>query len=253
MEEESKKKIVKNAVAAAAVTGVLVGGLFSSPGDLLHEASAVDRTAPPPSAQVMLAPEEIEPDDSGEEPEEDTSSGGGSGGGEDEASGGTGKSSGNGTGGSGQIANGLHSGIVRLPAAVRAVLGVPLWCLGTLMLHLLSGMWRAVLSPILSVLVGWLLTAALILLAAVIVIRTLFPDLPLKKILNKRTVLAALIGAALISAADAVLPLFVDGYGKYSFLGKLLASSAVLLLILRPFLKLKRRLSQMLKTDPKRT
>lgn len=246
MEEESRKKLANTAVAAAAVTGVLVGGLFSSPGDLARdpESTAEDRTAPPPAIEMMAEEPEENTGGSGELPEDGSS-------GEKEknltGSGGSGSGSGAGEGPEsvseslGKTGNALRNAILRLPLWLRALVGVPLWCVGWILLTSASAMWSAVLSPVLSAASGWVLAGGLIMLTAAAAVKAVFPDLPMKKILNKRTLLVTLIGVAILAMFDTVMPFFWDRYEKIALLVKLLGSSAVLALVLFPFFRKKRR------------
>ncbi|MDO5445402.1 MAG: hypothetical protein Q4F31_07270 [Eubacteriales bacterium] len=248
MEDESKKKLVNTAVAAAAVTGVLVGGLFNSPADLAGESgsTAVDRTAPPPAIEMMA-----------EEPEEDTGSGGtgelpSEGSPEEEeknSSGGGGSGSGSSGAGEGpeavsgsvaQTGNILRNAIMKLPKWVRSLVGVPLWCVGWLLISSASALWSAVLSPVLGAVSGWILTAALILITAAVAVKAAFPDLPLKKILNKRTLLGTLIGVTILALFNAVLPFFSESYERIATLVKILGSTAVLAVVLFPFFRKKK-------------
>ena len=251
-EEDSRKKLAGKAVAAAAVTGVLVGGLFSSPADLAGDpnTSAVDRTAPPPA--IELVAEETEENSGGSEGAEELSSGGSSGEEKKNTSGSGGGSSGSGAGGAGEgpeavsakpdsVREAIRKAILKLPAGVRALVGVPLWCVGWVLLSSASALWSAVLSPVLGALAGWILAAGLILLTAAITVKAVFPDLPLKKILNKRTLLGTLLGVAVLALADAVLPFFWEDYEKFALLVKILGSSAVLTAVLIPFFRKKRK------------
>lgn len=246
MEEESRKKLANTAVAAAAVTGVLVGGLFSSPGDLVRdpESTAVDRTAPPPAIEIIA-----------EEPEENTGSGGSgelpeggssgekkkdpspSGGGNSGSGSGAGEKPEPGSASLGPVRSALRSAILKLPVWLRALFGVPLWCVGWLLITSASALWSAVLSPVLGAASGWLLAGGLILLTSAATVKAVFPDLPLKKILNKRTLLTVLVGIMLLALIDTVMPFFWDRYEKIALLVKILGSSAVLALVLFPFFR----------------
>ena len=74
------------------------------------------------------------------------------------------------------IRSALRARILRLPLAARLLAVLPLWALGSV---ILAG--------------AFLFTA-----------KAVFPDLPLKKILNRRSLVALLLGASALAAADAV-------------------------------------------------
>ena len=160
MARKSKKTSMAASSAVAAVTaaGVLVGGAFASPDDILND-------GPDAIVQTM---------DSGAVPEIDS---GGADGGAD-----------------------------------------------TAVIALVSSLWSAVLSPVASTVLSWLVFAALAVLIFALAVKTVFPDLPLKKILNKRSVLTIVLLCFLFGVVDCVLPFFWDDYEQLSRLLKLVGS-----------------------------
>ena len=89
---------------------------------------------------------------------------------------------------------------------------------------LASSLWSAVLSPVASTVLSWLAFAALAVLIFALAVKTVFPDLPLKKILNKRSVLTIVLLCFLFGVVDCVLPFFWDDYEQLSRLLKLVGS-----------------------------
>ncbi len=116
----------------------------------------------------------------------------------------------------------------RLPLGVR-LLAVPL---AALLCWLLIGGLSALLGPVLGPIVGGILSWALLLAALLggfaAAVKTVFPDLPLKKILNKRSIAGVLIGGAVLAAADIVLPLFWAEYTRVEALVRALGILAVM-------------------------
>ena len=110
-----------------------------------------------------------------------------------------------------------------LPAAVRYAVLLPLWCVGRVLTLLISALWTA-LSPLASVLLGFLLNLLLVLGAAILAFKLLFPDLSLRKLFTKRNIIAMLICALLLTTADHVLPLYWEKYAAYSALVKTLVT-----------------------------
>ncbi len=114
--------------------------------------------------------------------------------------------------------------VLSAPAGVRAVVAVPLWALGTAVIALVSSLWSAVLSPVASTVLSWLAFAALAVLIFALAVKTVFPDLPLKKIVSKRSVLTIVLLCFLFGVVDCVLPFFWDDYETLSRLLKLFGS-----------------------------
>ena len=207
MNKETKKKAAASAVAAVTAAGVLVGGAFADPDDILDDGS---------DAIVQTMDMGLQADDDG-----------GSGGdpGEDESDG----------------RRGIYASVRRLvkraPRSVRAVVVVPLWAIGTVIIALASSLWSAVLSPVASTVLGWVGIALLALIIFAMAVKTVCPDMPLKKILNKSSVLTILLSCFVFGVLDAVLPFFWDEYEKISQLlkacGSLLCTGVPVLFFLR--------------------
>lgn len=170
-----KKKAAVGAVCAAASAGVLVSGAFDTPADLLHD----DDDAAVTAHTVILA------DDDADLPDE-----------EDEE----------------RKGSPVRRWMQSLPLAVRALVGVPLWALGWVLTELASLLWTAVLSPLGSSVLSWLLTALLAVGAFDLTAKALFPDIPFRKLLSRRNLLLILDGTLLLGAADTVLPLVWEDY-----------------------------------------
>ena len=98
----------------------------------------------------------------------------------------------------------LRQRILQLPLAVRLLVILPLWALGTVILAAAGAVWP-LLSPVLGKVAGFALMLALLIGAFVLAAKAVFPDLPVKKLLSRRNLVALLLGAAALSVADAVL------------------------------------------------
>lgn len=182
-----KKRAAAAAVAVVTSASMVAGGIFQSPADLLEEQD--------------ILPQVVYTDD------DDLDSGGGDSG--DEDSGDKGSELEEEEEQSGRRAA-LRQRILQLPYAVRLLVVLPLWALGWLLLTGLSALWGAVLGKALA----WLLLIGALLGAFLLAGKTLFPDLPVKKILNKRSVLGLIIGSVALGAADIVVPLFWTEYTR---------------------------------------
>ena len=199
MPRQKKKTSIAASSAVAAVTaaGVLVGGAFASPDDILSDSpDAIVQTL----SSVSQTPADGGSSDDSPEGEEESV----------------------------ESKRSLTGGVRRLvrsaPVGVRAVVAVPLWALGTAVIALLSSLWSAVLSPAAASILGWLSFALLALLIFALTVKTVFPDLPLKKILNKRSVSGILLLCFIFGALDCVLPFFWEDYQNLSKLLKLFGS-----------------------------
>ena len=201
--EKMKRRAAATAVAAVASAGVVVGGLFQSPDELLH----AEEDAAPLTQSVL--PSAVAGDGDGVNDQDSVPDS------EDEERRRSPRSR-------------VKAWVWRQPAAVRALVGVPLWCVGWLILSGLTAAWSGVLSPVLGGVLGWLITAALIVGAFVLTVKAAFPELPVKKILNKKTLPGILLATLLLGALDAVLPLFVSGYTRVSTVVRAVGAAGVL-------------------------
>ena len=194
--EELKKRAAAGAAAALASASLVVGGLFQSPADLLDEpvdsyiASAIDL-----------------PDDDLDGGEDDTLP--------DEK-----KKS---------ISSRLRSRILALPAAVRAAVFLPLWVIGCGLIGIVSALWGGVLSPAVSAALSWVCIAAVMLLALCAGVKALFPSVPIRRILSRRTVTTAVIGMLVVGALEIILGVLLPDRENLVRLITLLSSTCVML------------------------
>ncbi len=175
---KTKKRAAATAAAVIAAAGTVLGGSFDSPADLLEDDDELFSASP----IVEYAANDDGAADDGD--------------------------------GAGEADENSRRGRVRriaksMPAGVRAVVGVPLWCVGWLIITLVSGLWSAVLSPALGTVLKWVLAAGIMLAVLLAMLKTVFPDMPIKKICNKKSILTALIGIGAIGVLDAVLRFFL--------------------------------------------
>lgn len=222
MEKLSLDKMKNKGAAATAATiaaaGVLIGGSFDAPQDILkNDDSAL---APPPIVEILES-QQAEPD-TGDDGEEEAA-------GEEEEQ----KRKG--------VRERVRSLVLRMPLAVRACVVVPLWALGWGILSLASLLWTGVLSPAGAAVLKWVILALMLLAALTLTVKTVFPKTPLKKILNRYTLLWVLGGTTLLCIADLVLQRVCPDMPRLYDLVRLLASSALLMSALIPILKREKR------------
>lgn len=213
--EKNKKRFVRAGIAFAATAGVLIGGLFHSPADVVSDPmNALDRMAPPPAVELVVP-------DAEEDPFPDLDGDGGSGDPVNEEK----KRS---------LRDKFRKAFLRLPKGVRASVGIPLWAIGWVIITAVTALWSAVFSPVLSSIGGWLLTGAFILLCTLCAVKAAHPELPIKKILNRKTISGVFIAILLCAGADAALPFLWTGYEKISTILRCSAATAILCVTVLP-------------------
>ena len=127
----------------------------------------------------------------------------------------------------------LRERILELPLAVRVIFVVPLWAVGHVLV-MAGGALVTALSPLWNGITSFLMFALLMLALFTVGAKMMFPDLPLRKILNRHTIKGVLIASAGLFVADWGLPLIWPGYvhWKTLVLG-ILGLFAIIALLLR--------------------
>ncbi len=212
--DKMKNKGAATAAATIAAAGVLIGGSFEAPADILKDNDSA--LAPPPIVETLNA--EIDPgdgdtgdEDAAAEEEEEKKKGG--------------------------VRQKTREFVLRLPLAVRACVAVPLWCVGWALISVFSLLWTGVLSPVGAAIAKWIVIALMILAAVTLTVKTVFPKTPLKKILNRRTLLWVLGGSTLFCIADVVLQRVYPEMPCLFDIARAVASAALLLAAVIPVLK----------------
>ena len=198
-EKDRKKRAAAAAVAAMTAGSVVVGGLFTDPNDLLSS------DAPAPVTTTL--------DDSGDGGD-DGDSGAATDTEEQEAA-------------EAGLRDRLRNRILALPLWVRLVFVLPFWALGYGITAAATALWTAVLSPLMSSALGWVVMILAMVAAFGLAAKAIFPDMPLRKIFNKRSVLAIVILGVLLGAADLTLPVFWTGYVKIRAIVRLVGTLGI--------------------------
>jgi len=110
----------------------------------------------------------------------------------------------------------IRAWLLGLPAAVRMLVGLPLWCLGWMLLTALSTFWAGAMTPLAARLLGWVCLAVIILVTFALSVKAAFPNVPFRRILRLRNVLFLLGMTALLAIADLALPSVWQGYDAIS-------------------------------------
>ena len=182
MKKPNLKKIKKHAqravAASVASASILVGGLFTSPSELMNP----DGSTPTAVIEMSVSDDAVMPEDDGGTAVPDQRRRG--------------------------VRARIRSWILGLPPWLRAMAGIPLWGLGWLLISTASALWAGVLSPIAGGVLKFLCIALLCAAVLCAAVKAAHPKLPLKEILNKRSVSTLLVGLALVGAAGWALGVF---------------------------------------------
>ena len=180
MEDNNKKKVAAAVAATIAASGAAVDMSFDNPADLLQADASVE-----PKVQYV----NLENDqDTGQAQDEDKQKQ---------------KQS--------EKSGPVREWILKLPLAVRACFVLPFWFAGHLIVLGTSALFTG-LSPVFHWLLGFVVLALVIAGAFTATAKAMFPDLPIRKILNRHSIKWILIAAAAVWLADLLLGIFWAGY-----------------------------------------
>ena len=112
--------------------------------------------------------------------------------------------------------SGFKAWLMRLPIAVRGAVVVPLYAIGAVITHILGLFFGGVMAPVLASILKWVVLTAAILGVVAVVLKLIFPNLPLKKLLRPKNILYVFIGVAVIQILDKTLPLAFPNYESFA-------------------------------------
>ena len=133
------------------------------------------------------------------------------------------------------FANRLRALLLSQPVAVRALLLLPLWCVGRAGIAGLALLLRA-LAPVWQMVLGVLLNALLLIGLFALVYKLLFPNRSLKALLKKKNWIALACASVVLSVADALLRRHWPDYAPVSIGIRLGLGFLVLALLCRRML-----------------
>ncbi len=114
-----------------------------------------------------------------------------------------------------------------LPLLVRVLILVPLYIIGYGLSALISPLWEGLASTVGKIIIHWVIVFLLVAALFVATAKILFPDVPLKKILNKKTLPILVVSVIVLAIFDEVMDFLNEDYQKISgvveFLGSLAA------------------------------
>lgn len=129
-----------------------------------------------------------------------------------------------------------QSVLEKTPLILRAIIGVPLWIIGTLLIKLFNGFIKLALSPIISFLLGWLFIFLILFGIILLCLKLIFPNKKLKELINKKLIITCLIGSLTIRLSQIILPKVWNDYSYYEFSITLILGLIVILIVLIPAL-----------------
>ena len=124
----------------------------------------------------------------------------------------------------------LSERILALPLAVRICVVLPLWAVGHLV-NMGLGALAVAASPLVNLLISFGILFLVLGTTFTLAAKAMFPDLPLRKIVNRHTLKGIFVGSGLIFAGDLILPAVWPEYTAYKGLvmgGSILAVLALL-------------------------
>ena len=204
--KESKKrnKIAVGVIAGIASLSVLLGGVFDSSGEILKDSSGTEKDAI--SSIGELAGNDIQAKTVSQ-----------------------------------SMRRAVKNLVYTIPVRIRAVLFVPLWFLGSAILWTFDLAVGAMIAPAARLILGFILQALLLFAVIGLCIKILFPDLPWSKIFSKKLFLSVFAGSIFMSLCDIIIPHFWQDYKLYRNISKALLGLFVMGIILKPFIKKKRK------------
>ena len=127
----------------------------------------------------------------------------------------------------------------KVPVSIRTCIGIPLWALGNLILSVLTPLWTLAGQPLLQFVLSWLVTAAVVMCVITLAAKILFPEMPLKKLINKKSIVYSLVGTLVYLIVDKVLAITWKGYRSFKFTLRFVFGLAIVTIALVPFIRKK--------------
>lgn len=198
----ARKTLLKGTTTALVVLSLLTGLAFSGPADITQEQAGTQFDRAPVVMDIdEYANAQVDDDDDDADEQKGARSG--------------------------LIAR-FRQAVLSLPSAVRLLVVVPLWAIGTALMTLVSFLWNVIFaSPLGAFIASFAVGFAVLTVLFAATAKILFPDVPLRRILCKRNILILGVSAIALAGLDAAMPLFWHQYPAVSALVKLAAGAAV--------------------------
>ena len=105
----------------------------------------------------------------------------------------------------------MRNWLIRLPVPVKALILLPLWALGAIPAAIGTSLFSA-LSPVWSIIVSFLLQAAILIGVFCAVYKLIFPNRKIRELFTKKNRRWLLLGAAGVAGLNMVLGMFWSGW-----------------------------------------
>lgn len=123
----------------------------------------------------------------------------------------------------------FRQAVLSLPSPVRILIISPLWLIGTALMTVITFLWNTIFaSPLGAFIASFAVGFAVLVGLYAVTAKTLFPDVPLKDILSKKSLITLGAAAVILSGIDAIAPLFWNKYPALSFLVKLVFGAGII-------------------------
>ena len=199
-----KKTAVRGAAAVVVAASLLAGSAFSDPAEIMEDQTAASYRQPPivlDTSDFVNTP--VEDDEDGNADEE--------------------------KGAKSSIVSRFRQAVLSMPQSVRILIVSPLWLIGTALMTVVSFLWSTLFaSPLGAFIASFALGFAMLTGLFAVTAKTLFPDLPLSRILSRKNVLILGCLAVLLSVFDAVAPMYWNKYPLAAALIKLALGGSVI-------------------------
>ncbi len=181
---KSLKKTAAGAAAGLAAASLVIGSVFSNPGEIMEKMNPDDTR----QAVVVQYEANIEEEVSEEEEESEEKKRG--------------------------LKDMIRRFIQALPSWSKILFVIPLWAVGYGLIALLTALFEPVIAPVLGIVLKWLLIGGLLAAGFFFVKKSVAPDTPLKEIFSKRNILLIIVLAAALGAGDYFAKAY---YPRYEF------------------------------------
>lgn len=201
--KELRKTAVKGATTAVVMLSLLTGLAFANPAEINEDQAAANYRPAPivmDASDFVNAP--VDDDESDADEQKGTRVG---------------------------VMARFRQAVLSLPQSVRLLIVTPLWALGTALMTVISFLWNILFaSPLGAFIASFAIGFAVLTGLFAATAKILFPDIPLGRILSKRNVLILGALALLLSAFDAVAPVYWNSYPLAAALLKLVLGGSVI-------------------------
>lgn len=123
-----------------------------------------------------------------------------------------------------------------IPYLIRVLIGIPLWFIGTVLIKLVTKLFKILLTPIIKFILMWLLLFVALFVVTLIILKILFPDKSLKELISKKMIISLLCSSLAINIIDFVFARIFENYHTYRFLVIFILGLISIVIVIVPLL-----------------